>query len=659
MRPYAVGGDWGVSVVPARHTEGFSGGPIASRLPTKTTYPRWTAIMGAIQVTVQHVAQTTRLHLVVPDLNVVNLVAKWQRGESLPGLGDGQLQADLLQLYLLCNPRLDKLVVEQNAPFARLNVEPGVAAAKARVRAISDSFVFFYPSHMHMDCFEVRFLDQTTGAARFERFFWWGEAEVARYIDLAAQIGDAARLDAARLALEDPLMFWCICFHFKSLSRTLLRRAPGWEPLCEPLRQARARAAMGIPRKIDGGFVLGYKWDSLAGEIAERGSKFHTDLAESGYVQATHHVLHWMDGHCGLSFEKDEDDSSDFMKSLQTSLFDHWPSWEGCSADERGTDKAVEAMETQMLEKLNLNDRVEIRGLKVKHELNGCRAVVVGKDVKARRAQVKIDDASSTAATTGERIVKVKATNLCLASDLPPPSPSCSQTASEANEHTPACEQEHQSRSCVNGGLIGQLRLCANCGRKEDFPKQFRACSKCHTPRYCSKDCQLEDWNSPGTSLHNQLTRGFRFSHKAICGKVLPASCAWAILLPADRTLRPFPIIARAVGAFDGTDNPTRQDVGARQTSRVSEVNVNRAIDYLALYVFGMRQEGCRDLSQIRVQEVKRLPSHIRSNVLVVHRCKAEEGDGCKEATSGTAAGGNDCAHILCLHIYCVCIYVV
>ena len=667
-RPYAVGGDWGVSVVPVRHTGGFSGGPIASRLPSTTTYPRWTAVMGAIQVTVQCVSQTNHLHLVVPDLNVVNLVAKWQRGEkkgedlvgknggvmgakSLPGLSDEQLQADLLQLYLLCNPRGNKLVVEKNVPFARLNIESGVAAAKARVRAVSDSFVFFYPSHMHTDCFEVRFFDQTTGAARFERFFWWGEAEVSRYINLAAEMGDAERLDAARLALEDPLIFWCICFRFKSLSRTLLRHAPGWEPLREPLRQARARAAAGVTRKIDGGFVDGYKWDSMVDEIAAnggRGSQFSIDLAERGYVQAIHHTMHWTDGRCDLSYEMDENDSSEFMKSLQTSLFDHLPSWKGCSADERGTDKAIEAEETQMLEKLKVHDRVQIMGLKAKPELNGCRGVVVGKDVKARRAQVKIDDASSTAGTTDETIIKVKAKNLYLSPDLPPPPP-CSQTASGAKEQVSSCEEEQPSPSRFNGhvgGLFGQLRLCACCGRKEQFPKQFRACSKCHTPRYCSKDCQLEDWKSQGSTPHRQLTSPFPFSHKTICSKVLPASYAWAILLPADRTLRPFPIILRAAGSFDGSDHPIRQDLGGRHvTTRVSEVNVNRAIDYLALYVFGMREEGCSDFSQIRVEEVKRLPSHIHSNVFVVHRYK--------QTTSGTAAAGNDSAYLcICTDVY-------
>ena len=80
-------------------------------------------------------------------------------------------------------------------------------------------------------------------------------------------------------------------------------------------------------------------------------------------------------------------------------------------------------------------------------------------------------------------------------------------------------------------------------------------------------------------------------------------------------------------------------------TTRVSEVNVNRAIDYLALYVFGMREEGCSDFSQIRVEEVKRLPSHIHSNVFVVHRYK--------QTTSGTAAAGNDSAYLcICTDVY-------
>jgi hypothetical protein len=640
-RPAAVGEDWGVSVVPERRTEGFSGGAIASRLPATTAFPRWTAMMGAIQVTLQRVSQTTRLRLFVPDLNVVSLVAKWQSGEqngasvvgksrgslgqSLPGLSDGQLQADLLQLYNLCNARGNKLLVEQNPTFARLNVKRGEGVAGARLRAVSDSFVFFYPSHVHTDCFEVRFLDKTTGAARYERFFWWGEGEIVRYINLAADIGDIQRLDPARLAFEDPLIFWCICFHLKSLSSTLLRHTTGWSPLCEPLRQARARARTGV-EACDGLFKLYYRWDSMAGEIAAhggRGGQFHKGLAEEGYLRAIHLAIKWIED-CNLKqtiIEKDDEDSSDFMKSFDSALI----------ADERGTGHAIETMETQMLDSLKIHDRVQIQGLKARPELNGCSGMVIGKDVKTRRAQVKIDDAVSTAATTGGRIVKIKATNLLhhhhRSCDPRPPSPrSCDLRPPSPARINSRSEEEGQAsprKFEIEGALVGQLRLCAHCGKKEDFPKHFRACSRCHTPRYCSKDCQVQDWKGleSSTCRPHKHRKGVSFAHKTICGKGLPALCAWAILLPADKTLRPFPIIVRAAGLFDGSDHPVRQDVGGRHmTTRVSEVNVSRAIDFLALDVFGMREECCMDFSQIRVEAVKRLPSHIHSNVIVVHR---------------------------------------
>lgn len=43
----------------------------------------------------------------------------------------------------------------------------------------------------------------------------------------------------------------------------------------------------------------------------------------------------------------------------------------------------------------------------------------------------------------------------------------------------------------------GGIRQCANfeCGKWEEFPRQFAKCRRCKRTKYCSKDCQLKAWN--------------------------------------------------------------------------------------------------------------------------------------------------------------------
>jgi len=174
------------------------------------------------------------LCIYVQDLNVVNLVAKWKRGEAqeMRQTRDKQrvdFPRGLVFLHTMCRSRGDSLKVLQKPPFERLNISSGDETAAARIRAVRSSSMFFYPSNVHLDCFEVRFFDKKTGAAQYERFFASVDvSELDNYIIIAAEMGDAARLHpaAARLALDDPGMFWFICFCLEACYSHLKKCSP-------------------------------------------------------------------------------------------------------------------------------------------------------------------------------------------------------------------------------------------------------------------------------------------------------------------------------------------------------------------------------------------------------------------------------------------------
>ncbi|ODQ81230.1 hypothetical protein BABINDRAFT_23201, partial [Babjeviella inositovora NRRL Y-12698] len=51
--------------------------------------------------------------------------------------------------------------------------------------------------------------------------------------------------------------------------------------------------------------------------------------------------------------------------------------------------------------------------------------------------------------------------------------------------------------SCRKDDARGGVRQCAyfDCGKWEEFPRQFAKCRRCKRTKYCSKDCQLKAWN--------------------------------------------------------------------------------------------------------------------------------------------------------------------
>lgn len=51
--------------------------------------------------------------------------------------------------------------------------------------------------------------------------------------------------------------------------------------------------------------------------------------------------------------------------------------------------------------------------------------------------------------------------------------------------------------SCRRDDSKGGIRQCASfeCGKWEEFPKQFAKCRRCKRTKYCSKACQLKAWN--------------------------------------------------------------------------------------------------------------------------------------------------------------------
>lgn len=50
--------------------------------------------------------------------------------------------------------------------------------------------------------------------------------------------------------------------------------------------------------------------------------------------------------------------------------------------------------------------------------------------------------------------------------------------------------------SCRKNEITG-VRQCANfnCGKWEEYPKQFAKCRRCKRTKYCSRECQLKSWN--------------------------------------------------------------------------------------------------------------------------------------------------------------------
>lgn len=51
--------------------------------------------------------------------------------------------------------------------------------------------------------------------------------------------------------------------------------------------------------------------------------------------------------------------------------------------------------------------------------------------------------------------------------------------------------------SCRRDDSKGGIRQCASfeCGKWEEYPKQFAKCRRCKRTKYCSKQCQLKSWN--------------------------------------------------------------------------------------------------------------------------------------------------------------------
>jgi len=50
--------------------------------------------------------------------------------------------------------------------------------------------------------------------------------------------------------------------------------------------------------------------------------------------------------------------------------------------------------------------------------------------------------------------------------------------------------------SCKKDESRGGIRQCSNfeCGKWEEFPRQFAKCRRCKRTKYCSKECQLRAW---------------------------------------------------------------------------------------------------------------------------------------------------------------------
>ena len=89
-------------------------------------------------------------------------------------------------------------------------------------------------------------------------------------------------------------------------------------------------------------------------------------------------------------------------------------------------------------------------------------------------------------------------------------------------------EDMTEAREEGNMQLVGQCKLCSNCGKREQRPGLLLRCGRCKMARYCNRTCQRGNWAA----------------HKRVCGKnpnVRPEpSAVRAVVFPGDPAVKPY-----------------------------------------------------------------------------------------------------------------------
>eukprot|EP00961_Rhodomonas_salina_P159387 2146435-Rhodomonas_salina.1 len=188
--------------------------PTACNAEQSLPLPRTTGHIEMIVKCLQTAASKPKIF--VHDLNILHFLSTASLSSASTSAVDDE---HLLRLHTEIQATGRKFSVERATEIENLNMSADETVAKARVLSAQSAALLFYPcpNPTNAGVWEVRFLDQRNSNQadlRFERFMDWGEQEVLRYIDVAVKLGNADRLQPSRLALEDPQMFWQVCFRF-------------------------------------------------------------------------------------------------------------------------------------------------------------------------------------------------------------------------------------------------------------------------------------------------------------------------------------------------------------------------------------------------------------------------------------------------------------
>ena len=176
-------------------------------------------------------ARTSTLVLKLTDLNVCRLCNKLSLrlpiAVDVASAASSELQTRLLRLEAAIHSRPEGMVLARFDPHRLTRDTPVKERAPERVAAVRAGAYLIYPSCLprNEDALEVRYLDARSrsrnsaglATSRFEVFLDYGREETLDYVRLAIALGDASRLSPATLASVDPPQFWSCVLRIKAV----------------------------------------------------------------------------------------------------------------------------------------------------------------------------------------------------------------------------------------------------------------------------------------------------------------------------------------------------------------------------------------------------------------------------------------------------------
>jgi len=486
--------------------------------------PRTIGSIAMIVTCLYKAPPSSRLRIAVPDLNIVHFLSS----ASTSDIDDPHLLR--LRSLIQATGRTPEAVL--SADDGRLRLTAGEAAAKARVSAVESSALYFYPSThpTRADSWEVRFYQvddakPDTAACTYERFLDWGEQEVLRYIDVAVKLGNADRLQPSRLALEDPGMFWQICFRFVECFPRLKKAGQGvWEEKLEEGLQTASRCgkkAHSMPsfgRKMERALLKG-------GGAA---------LSITGSAYALQRVLELVPNDVQLRVEMDEETEQAPAGQFLSEMHARFVNPEAAFAED------------VRQAGLGVGTRVVIEGLVKASHYNDKRGTIRGIDTATARLEVELEG--------GGQMLKVKLANV----------------RDEASGTREPAEGEMS--------IVGACKVCAGCKRTESAPGIFKSCKACRLVYYCGKECQVRDWKQGG---HRKVCckRG---------AALLAAGMVHAVVLPGGKDGFPYAKVVKGGSFAEQMRFVCTELLGCQDPTEMQHTRIQRgkAADLIGVLLF-------------------------------------------------------------------------